>query len=281
LLAGELSIGRWAEIAARAGLDAIDLSALFLTSREHSYLRAVAGDIRQSGMPLAVVNTYSDLTHPDADHRQKQAAELTRDIEAAAFLGAKMVRITAGQAHPNLDEEEAVRWVIDAFHRASETAGRNGILLVYENHSKPGVWKYPDFSHPSALFLKIARGIASTPVRILYDTANALARGEDPLALLGEVIDRVSCVHAADTAVSGKLKPVRIGEGIVPFDSIFRALKASGFDGCISIEEASSSGESALHQAVLFVKRTWTEAGQVLDEGKRNGKTGARKEKRT
>jgi hypothetical protein len=52
------------------------------------------------------------MEHPDAGERAKQNASLLADIEAAAELGAGIVRITAGQAHPALQTEEAVKWVV-------------------------------------------------------------------------------------------------------------------------------------------------------------------------
>jgi sugar phosphate isomerase/epimerase len=275
MLSGELSIGQWATMGAATGLDAIDISVLFLQSRQTEYLRRIAKQIGQSGIRLAIVNTYSDLTHPDPEERTRQAAGLKADIEAAAELGAEFVRITAGQAHPDIREDEAVHWVLEYFHQAQGAAEKNGIMLVYENHSKPGIWKYPDFSHPAATFLRIADGIADTSIRILYDTANALARGDDPLSLLAKVIENVACVHAADTGAFGKLSPVLLGTGIVPFDDIFLALRSSGFDGLISIEEASNSGEAGLRDAARFVRTAWCESGKRVVPGKknRNGRT--------
>jgi sugar phosphate isomerase/epimerase len=99
--------------------------------------RGIAGAIKKSGVRLAIVNTYPDLTHPDAGERKKQNAGLLSDIDAAAELGAGMVRITAGQAHPGLDTEVAIEWVVDGFHQAARQADKRGIRLAYES-TKPG-----------------------------------------------------------------------------------------------------------------------------------------------
>jgi sugar phosphate isomerase/epimerase len=258
LISGELSIAQWACLGAELGLDAIDISILFLGSRSRSYLQGIARKIKESGVRLAIVNTYPDLTHPNAGERGKQNANLLSDIDAAAELGAGIVRITAGQAHPALVTEEAVKWVVDGFHRAADQAEKRGIRLAYENHSKPGVWRYWDFSHPTEVFLTIAEGIGDTSIGILFDTANAMVSGDDPLLLLEKVIQRVICVHAADTGTKGQLNPVLVGTGIVPFRSIFGFLRTKGFDGVISIEEASQLGTAGLHQAVHFIKTAWT-----------------------
>jgi sugar phosphate isomerase/epimerase len=262
LMSGELSIAQWAGLGAQLGLDAIDISILFLTSRSGSYLREIAGAIRKSGVRLAIVNTYPDLTHPNAGERKKQQDGLLSDIDAASELGAGIVRITAGQAHPDLDMEEAIKWVVDGFHGAARQADKRGLQLAYENHSKPGAWRYWDFSYPAEIFLSIAKGIRDTPIGILFDTANAVVSGADPLWLLEEVIPRVICVHAADTGTKGQLNPVLVGTGIVPFRSVFGFLRTKGFDGIISIEEASQQGLAGLQKAVHFVRTTWLENSQ-------------------
>ncbi len=258
LLSGELSIAQWARLGAETGLDAIDISTLFLTSRSGEHLREIGGAIRKSGVRLAIVNTYPDLTHPEAGERRKQRAGLLADIDAAAELSAANVRITAGQAHPGLDREEAKRWVVDAFQEAARQADRRGIRLAYENHSKPGAWQYWDFSFPNDVFLAIAEGILDTSIGILFDTANASIGGEDPLLLLEKVIPRLICVHAADTGSKGQLSPVLVGTGIVPFERLFGFLRRKGFDGVISIEEASHRGVDGIRQAVHFVRATWS-----------------------
>jgi sugar phosphate isomerase/epimerase len=75
--------------------------------------------------------------------------------------------------------------------------------------------------------------------------------------MLKEVIGRVVCVHAADTRVTGRLEPVVIGTGLVPFSDLFSFLKTSSFQGWISIEEASMTGAAGIKTAVDFVRATW------------------------
>jgi sugar phosphate isomerase/epimerase len=50
---------------------------------------------------------------------------------------------------------------------------------------------------------------------------------------------------------------VLLGTGIVPFDLLFFFLKRSGYEGWISIEEASGLGERGIEEAVGFVRSTW------------------------
>jgi sugar phosphate isomerase/epimerase len=262
LISGKMTPGKWAAIAANLGLDAVDLSILFFRNLDgdNSVLTRARGEIEAYGVGVAVVNTYPDLTHPDLDERGRQLAQLEEDIGSAAALGAEMVRVTAGQAHPGTSREKGVRWAVDGLTCALDAADRQGVKLVYENHSKPGCWDYADFSHPTDIFLQIADDLASTGMRMLFDTANPIAYGDDPQPILEKIIDRVECVHAADTGKRGELNPVLVGKGLVPFNDIFQLLKRSGFDGTISIEEASGMGREGVEKAVKFIRKTWVDA---------------------
>lgn len=230
----------WARLAKELGLDGFDLSVLQLRNRDPKFFHE---------LPVVMVTTYPDFTHPDAGQRAREMEKLREDIALASQVGAKYLRVTAGQAHSGVD---GLRWAVDSLRQAMELAG--DVTLVFENHSKPGVWQYPDFSHPTEIFLKIAK---ETGIAINFDTANTLVYGDDPMPVLREVIDQVVTVHVADTAQAGKLAPVVIGTGVAPIREIFAALKAHGFDGWVCIEEASGTGRQGFESAVNYVRETW------------------------
>jgi len=257
IIQGRMSIQSWIEEAAELGLEGIDLSILFFQDRSRVRPAEIRRMIDWSGLKLAVINTYSDLTHPEAAIRRREIEQLERDIETAAVLGAEHVRIVSGQDHPETSEKQGVEWAVSGFRRAAVTAQQWSVQLVYENHSKPGNWQYPDFSLVPDHFLHIAAELKDTTIKILFDTANPIAFGIEALPLLQKMIDRVVCVHAADTRVRGRLEPVLIGTGLVPFGDLFGYLKTSGFSGWISIEEASGTGKMGVRSSVEFVRQTW------------------------
>jgi sugar phosphate isomerase/epimerase len=260
ILSGEKRLRDWAREGAELGLEAIDLTILFLKDRSAPALRAVRREIEAEGISVAAASTYPDFTHPDPRERKKQREEFLLDLDALAEVGTRIVRITSGQAHPGLTREEGIRWALEGITGSIEAAKRLGVQLVFENHAKPGVWTYPDFNFPSAIFLALAEELQTTPVKILFDCANPIAFGGDPLPLLEKVITRVAIIHASDTRVKGALEPVVIGTGLVPYGEIFSRLKRQGFDGWISIEEASGTGAGGVRSAVDFIRRTWQRA---------------------
>jgi sugar phosphate isomerase/epimerase len=262
-----MSIEEWARMGKEVCLDAIDLSILFVPDRSRSAVAELRRGIESAGMRVAMVTTYPDFTHPDAAQRERELA-LAQDVVAvAAGLGAEMVRVTAGQAHPETRREDGVRWAIEGLRRLVDRTGESGVRLVYENHGKPGAWTYTDFSQPPDIFLAILRATANVGLGLNFDTANATAFSPDPLALLDQCIDRVVSIHAADTAVRGELKPVLLGTGLTPFAAIFQRLVRAGWDNWICIEEASFQGRAGVEKAAQFVRQLWDKSEREAHGG--------------
>lgn len=260
IISGEMSIGEWANLAVEVGLDALDLSILFIKQRDPGSLARIRQDLDQHGIGVAMVTTYPDFTHPDPAQRAKEIAQSREEIAVSAQLGAQWVRVTAGQAHPETERNQGIAWAVAGLTAILETAEKHGLGLVFENHYKPMVWQYLDFSHPTDIFLEIVARTAGTGLGVNWDTANTLVYGDDPAPVLAQVLDRVVSVHAADTGQWGALTPVVVGSGVVPFREMFGMLKNAGFDGLIAIEEASRQGQAGLQAAVYFIRDTWQAA---------------------
>jgi len=260
IVEGRMSLGEWAQMAAEIGLDAIDLSIAFVPDRSQAAVRALRREIEASGMGVAMVTSYPDFTHPDPEQRERELLLEQEVVAVAAGLGAELVRVTAGQAHPETGRDEGISWAVEGLTRLVERTRGAGVTLVYENHAKPGVWDYTDFSQPPDIFLEIVRRTADVGLGVNFDTGNAASFADDPVALLDQVADRVVSVHAADTAAKGEQRPVLLGTGVTPFVPLFRRLKQAGWDGWICIEEVSFMGREGVEKATRFVRRAWSEA---------------------
>ena len=261
IMNGEMTIREYANFCKSIGLDAFDIGIILLKNHTPKYIREINTAISEVGIPLGMVTTYPDFTHPDPLQREREFDFLVHDIALASAVGAKYLRVTAGQAHPETNEQDGIAWAVTYLKKAAPISDKYGITLVYEDHSKPGAWDYMDFSNPPSIFLEIARQLRGTSIGINFDTANILVAGEDTtLEVLDQVIDQVMTIHVAETATKGKMDPVAIGKGIVPFEAIFRYLKAKRFDGWLCLEEWGNEGKEGVKRAVDFVKETWEKA---------------------
>jgi sugar phosphate isomerase/epimerase len=254
LASGELTLGGWFELARALGLDGADLSVAHLPDRSAAALAGVRRAAEQASLPIVMLATYSDFTHPDARERARQADETRAWIEAANRLGAQSLRLTAGQAHEGVGRAEGLAWAAEGLTCCLDDARAAGVQLLYENHVRGAVWSQNDFTQPAERFLEVVERTAGTDLKVLFDTANCLALGDDPLAVLAVVLGRVGALHVSDIRRVGAFEPTVIGSGAAPIVPVLQRLAASGFGGWISIEEASRTGEAGFRQAVAFVR---------------------------
>ena len=257
---GDLSIREYASLCRKLNLDGFDLGIIQLKSHTPVYLNKIKNDLQEVGISPVMITTYPDFTHPDAVQRKREFEYLRHDIALASELGAKFLRITAGQAHPKMPVDEGIKHVVDFFHQIDPVADEFSIKLVYEDHSKPGAWELMDFSNPPEIFLAIAEKITDTNIGINFDTANILVSGNDTtIEVLEKVIDRVETIHVAETAVMGSMVPVQLGSGIAPIKDVFATLKKHGWDKWLCIEEWGNRGINGVMDAVEYTRKMWEE----------------------
>jgi sugar phosphate isomerase/epimerase len=259
IISGDMTVRQWAQTAKETGYDGFDISMAFIKNHTPTYLKELKADIAQSGLPLVMAAAYPDFTHPDPLQRDRELDYLRRDIALCSELGAKYLRVLAGQAHPGMVIAQGVKLAIEGLRQSSEAARRYGVTLLYEDHAKPGAWEYIDFSYPPDIFLAVYEGIKDTGIKINFDIGNITAYGGDALEILKRVIRDVETVHVSDMQKLGEFTPVLIGTGVAPIKETFACLKAEGFNGWLCIEEASFTGIEGIQKALEYVKRTWDE----------------------
>ena len=197
---GKMDIIQWAREAKKLGYDGIDISVMFLKNHTPTYLSGLKQGLLETGMPIVMMTTYPDFTHPDPVQRRRELEYLIADTALASEIGIRYLRILAGQAHPEMGIEEGIGHVLDNFKKIAPYGEQYGVGLLFEDHAKPGAWERVDFSYPPDIFLRICQGIRDTSIRLNFDTGNITAYGCDTMEVLPKVIDLVETVHVTDMA---------------------------------------------------------------------------------
>ncbi len=261
IVEGRMSIEAWITFAAALGLDGLDFGQAWFRDRRPATIAALRRRAEDAGLQPCLLRCAPDFTHPDPRARQATLDEMREMLGLARALGVPMIRVVAGQAHPAVSRAQGVAWVCDGLARLLPEAKAAGLTLAYENHTKASVWQYRDFSEDSAVFLEIVRATEGSGLGVNFDTGNPLVHDEDPLPLLRQVAHRVVCVDANDSLKRGAFEFCVVGRGLVPFADLFRFLKRTvGYDGWISVEEFSHTGEQGFREAVGFVRDAWAAA---------------------
>ena len=254
-----MSIFDWLDVAAELPITGTEIHNQTLPSYQPADIERVRRALQARRLQVSQLTAAPDFTHPDPEYRAEQVRRTMADIDAAAALGATCVRITAGQAYPDVSRSQGIQWVVDSFQRLLEYADGKGVYLAYENHYKDYFWDHPDFSQRGEVFLEIVRRMRGTGLRVNFDCSNQVMIGENPLDVLQEVKDLVVHVHCSDRVRPGEYLHAPAGEGVVDFPAIFRILRDAGYRGWLSVEYNGTEGLDGLRRALAYVRRTWEE----------------------
>ena len=223
-------------------------------------LRAFAASHK---LPIPMMCYSPDFINPDASERKAEIEKQRRAIEGTAQLGGGYCRVLSGQRRTDVSITDGVKMAADSICELIPFAQTHRVVLILENHYKDSFWQFPEFAQKMDVFLKLLDAIPRSPnFGVNYDPSNTIIAGEDPIALLEAVKDRVVTMHASDRYFEGGtaadlrkleahpqqgyapiLKHGVVGRGLNDYDKIFSILKRAGFKGWISIED----GEDAVH----------------------------------
>jgi len=279
----KMTVDQWIELAAGLGLDGLEFYWPFTPWQDSAELKRLRSKVEQLGMSIPMFCYSPDFTKPDLAERNKEIEQQKKAIQTAALLGARFCRVLTGQRRPGVSREQGVAWVQSSFKELLPFAEANNVILVIENHYKDGFWSYPEFAQKMEVFLEVLKPFEDHPsLRVNYDPSNAIVAGDDPIALLEAVKDRVATMHASDrwleggtladlermaasaqTGYASILKHGIIGRGLNDYDKIFSILKGAGFNGWISIEDGEDPvlGMEHLRLSIDFLRKKMSQHG--------------------
>lgn len=257
MMSGNMTLEQWAGMGKKYGLEWIDIPNWAIRNHMPVYLMQQKAILDAIGVRIGCIGTHSDFTHPDAVQRRRELDYLRRDIAMASQLGARVVRVTDGQAHPGVTVEQGLDYALEGLRQAAQTARAYGIQLAVENHGFPSAWIYDDFSHSMDVFLMLVKRLRGSGVGINFDNANATGCGINAADILETIYEDVVSVHLSDTVSDKTTVHSALGAGVSPIEEVLAILKKRHFTGLITIEEDSRQGEIGIFQAIAHVRGIW------------------------
>jgi sugar phosphate isomerase/epimerase len=272
--ARSMSVFQWIEMAKSLDADGLEMLDGFFTSLEPGYLDSVAEAIHSAGFVVPMLCCSPDFTHPEPDVRRREVEREAELIRVARRLGGAGVvcRVLSGQRHPGVSRAQGLEWAARGIEAVLPVARECGVVLGLENHYKDSFWKYPEFAQKQDVFLELVNAIADRErFGVQYDPSNAIVAGDDPIALLELVADRVVSMHASDRYLaegtsldslrqsdgtigySPNLRHGVTGKGLNDYDAIFRILADHGYRGWVSIEDGMN-GMEEMAESLAFLR---------------------------
>jgi len=270
-----MTVFEWIDMARSLDADGLEMYDGFFTSLDDAYIDRVGEAISGAGFAMPMLCCSPDFTNPDADARKRAVDRQAERIAVTRRLGGprSVCRVLSGQRYPEVGRDRGVAWVVECLEAVLPVAREHDVVLGLENHYKDGFWKYPEFAQKKDVFLEILAAVADRDhFGVQYDPSNAIVAGDDPIALLRDVADRVVSMHASDRylAEGATLEGLRqtdgtlgyspdlrhgvTGKGLNDYDAIFGILADNEYRGWISIEDGMN-GMEEMAESLDFLRR--------------------------
>lgn len=250
------------------GYDGVEIP-LFEGKVEH-YQR-LGQALRNAGLACTTVTVLPDAAHsaisPDPAAQAGALAHLTWAIECSEALGSE---ILCGPFHQPLAQfsgtgpTEAERAAAVAVHQqAAERAARSGLVLALEPLNRFEAY----FLNTMADTAEHVRRVDRPNFGALFDTFHANIEEQDPAAAIAAAGPAIRHVHVSE---NDRGTP---GRGQIDFVRSFKALRAAGYDGWLTIEAfgqalpALAAATKVWRQFFASPEEVYTVGLQTMREG--------------
>lgn len=208
---------------------------------DEDHTRRVKERARANGLAIPIFGSYVNPSWPDFEQKSADA------IQIAKLLGARIIRVWAGNKEPHVADDELWQHVSSSLRRFALMAADEGITLAMEMHADTlcltpeGAMRVIETANASNLKLNYQVGDFANP------------NVERDLALCA---DHVVMVHAQNFKPSccepGKLNRSLVEGGNVDYDKVCSILAQYGFDGYVEVEflKGENDGEDALIESL-------------------------------
>jgi D-psicose/D-tagatose/L-ribulose 3-epimerase len=198
------------------------------------HFERVGRAIRDNGLGCTTATILPDQARsaisPDPASRAGALEHLRWAIDCSAALGSEVL---CGPFHQELavfsgsgpTEEEKAR-AAEVHRRAADLAARAGLTLAIEPLNRFECYFLNTMADAKAHVQRVDRPNFGA----LYDTFHANIEEKDPVGCIAETADVIRHVHVSE---NDRGTP---GKGHVPWRATFRALRAAGYDGWLTVE---------------------------------------------
>lgn len=214
-------------------------------------LEMVKRKAEEEGIKIIALTPYNSYFNSlDEAVRRREVESLRKVIGYAKYLGAKYIRIYAGNYAATDKDPDGLKMekLIASMRELGEDAKSAGVMLVMENH-------FNTMTVSARQSMDVAEAIHHPNVGILYDQANlTFTLQEDYEKAIATQIDQVKYVHVKDLNfksgnhefVSDEVSHPReedrnvvtriVGQGCIKWPEILQMMHEHGYEGWLSLE---------------------------------------------
>ena len=229
------------DFAAAQNLDAVELTQYYFPRTTSRYLAHLKGKCTRLGLDVSGTAVGNNFCARAADKLKEQITTVKQWVEHSSRLGAKTMRIFAGNVARGDTEAKARARCVAAIQEACDHAARYGLYLALENHG--GIVRTID------QMLAVVKAVKHAWFGVNWDTGNFVSA--DPYADLARL---------APYAVTVQIKTEIQRPGKKKEDSDLKRLtgilRAAGYRGYVALEyEAREEPRTAVPRHLAALKK--------------------------
>ena len=167
---------------------------------------------------------------PDAKIRAAGVAATKRALECCQAVGAQTL---CGPYHSAIGEftgkgptADEWKWGVESMRQNAENAQKCGVMLGCEYLNRFECY----FLNTAADMVRFVRDVDHPNCRMMYDTFHANIEEKDPIEAIRACAPYTVHVHISENDRSTP------GQGHIPWEATFKAIKQTGYDGWMVIE---------------------------------------------
>ncbi len=182
----------------------------------------------------------------DTVEKKKQFDETQHNMELAANLGAKIVRILCGRVPTGYTVETIMPILVENLRQIGDEAEKYDVTLAVETHD--------DWTN-SAVCARVMSQVGHPCVKVLWDLDNSYRTSrEPPETTYANLAPYIVNIHVKDSVLDDKGQPrfVLLGKGDVPLKRMLDMLTQGGYNGYATLEWEKRWHPEILEPEVVF-----------------------------
>lgn len=268
---GEMTITDMIRFIAEIGGEHIEIVPLGFNLKENPELiETIRSETAANGLELSNYAIGANFADLEDEAYEREIARVKEEVDIAAALGVKLMRHDVGTS-----EDRSLGHFIaelprlaDACRQIADYAAGKGITTSVENHGY--------FIQQSERVKALVEAVGRPNFKTTLDIGNFLCADEAPAAAVARNVGMASMVHFKDfycrpanrtpgagwfnTSGGNWLRGAIVGHGDIDIPEIVRIVKASGYDGYISLEfEGMEDCRTGTQLGFNYIRKLWNE----------------------